>query len=313
MQGQGKVRPGTKTSERHDCPWRAASERRIIVFVLNRRRFLATSLAVIPAVRSLPLWAKTSTPIGVQLYTLRAMAEKDLPSVLREIRAIGYQQVELVPLAYSRPAGELRKLIADCGLTAPSGHFGYQELPQRFTYAKELGLKWMICPIIPKELWSADGFHQVAKQFNDWGKQARDLGMGFAFHNHDYEFAQYGGTTGMDILREQTAPELVSFELDCYWVAQAGLDPLHLLRQMGKRVRLLHLKDRKPGFPPSNDMGPNSAHFTEVGNGTIDWRPIIAEAERLKVEYYFVEQDKTDGPPLESIRASYNYLQKLFS
>jgi sugar phosphate isomerase/epimerase len=137
------------------------------------------------------------------------------------------------------------------------------------------------------------------------------MGMGLGFHNHDYEFAQLNGTTGLDILLKQTNPEFVSFELDCYWVAQAGHNPLQQLRQMGKRVRLLHLKDRKPGFPYSNDMTASSAHFTEVGSGTLNWREIIDEAEKLKVEYYFVEQDKTDGPPLESIRTSYNYLRKL--
>lgn len=279
--------------------------------MLTRREFVAITSAALPALRSASLWAKTGFPIGVQLYTLRALAEKDLPSVLREIHAIGYQQVELIPLAYTRPAGELRQLIADCGLTAPSGHFDYANLPQKFSYAKELGLKWMICPAIPKELWNSDGFHEVARKFNDWGKQAHDLGMGLGFHNHDYEFAQLNGTTGLDILMKETNPEFVSFELDCYWVAQAGRDPLQQLRQMGKRVRLLHLKDRKPGFPPSYDMTASSAHFSEVGSGTLNWREIIDEAEKLKVEYYFVEQDKTDGPPLESIRTSYNYLRKL--
>ena len=60
-------------------------------------------------------------------------------------------------------------------------------------------------------------------------------------------------------------------------------------------------------------MGPDSAHFTEVGNGTIDWRGVLALAQKLEVEHYFVEQDKTDGPPMESVRASYNYLRKILA
>jgi sugar phosphate isomerase/epimerase len=291
--------------------WRSLPGEVIIRLVITRREFVAISFAALPALRSASLWAKAEFPIGVQLYTVRSLAEKDLPSTLREIRAIGYQQVELIPLAYTRPAGELRQLIVDCGLTAPSGHFNYADLPQKISYAKELGLKWMVCPAIPKELWTSDGFGEVARKFDEWGKQTRDMGMGLAFHNHDYEFTQFNGSTGLDILVKQTNPEFVSFEMDCYWVAQAGHDPVALLRKMGKRVRLLHLKDRKPGFPHSNDMTASSAHFTEVGSGTLNWREIIDEAEKLKVEYYFVEQDKTDGPPLESIRTSYNYLRKL--
>jgi sugar phosphate isomerase/epimerase len=85
-----------------------------------------------------------------------------------------------------------------------------------------------------------------------------------------------------------------------------------MLNRLGKRVRMLHIKDRKPGFPSSNDMSASSAHFTEVGTGGIDWPHILAVAQKLQVEHYFVEQDHIDGPPIDSIRASYTYLRKIF-
>ena len=84
-----------------------------------------------------------------------------------------------------------------------------------------------------------------------------------------------------------------------------------MLSRLGRRVRMLHIKDRKPGFPPSNDMSQSSAHFTEVGSGGIDWPHILAAARKLQVEHYFIEQDHIDGSPLESIRTSYNYLRKI--
>ncbi len=74
---------------------------------------------------------------------------------------------------------------------------------------------------------------------------------------------------------------------------------------------MLHIKDRKPGFPSSNDMSQNSAHFTEVGTGSIDWPHILTAAGKLQIEHYFIEQDRIDGPPIESVRVSYNYLRKL--
>ncbi len=280
--------------------------------MITRRKFVQLSTAALPAL-ALPSWAaQTHIPLGVQLYTLRDMAAKDLASVLRDIHAVGYQQVELIPLAYTYPAHDLRAMIAASGLTAPGGHFAYADLPTKFRYAKALGLRWMVCPIIPREQWgSEEGFKRAAQDFNAWGKQARDMGMSVAYHNHDYEFRPLNGTTGYEILVKETDPELVSFELDCYWVAQAGLDPLEMLKQLGRRVRLLHLKDRKPGFPPSFEMGPAAAHFTEVGKGTIQWPEILALAQKLNVERFIVEQDKTDGPPLDSIRISYNYLRTI--
>jgi sugar phosphate isomerase/epimerase len=259
-----------------------------------------------------PLLAQRHFPIGLQLSTLTRMAKADLPATLSQIDAIGYQEVELTPVAYTLPVDRLRKVVADSGLKAPSGHFEYADLSGQWDYAKASGIKWVVCPMLPKSQWtSADGFHTAARQFNEWGKRAHDMGMRFAFHNHDYEFRQFDGITGYDILLKETDPRLVFLELDCYWITQAGLDPLQMLSRLGRRVRMLHIKDRKPGFPPSNDMSQSSAHFTEVGAGGIDWPPILAAARRLQIEHYFVEQDHIDGPPIESIRASYNYLRKI--
>ena len=279
--------------------------------MLTRRSFLELSVAALPSfTRS--VWAQTHSPIGLQLSTLNSMAKVDLPGTLSQIHAVGYQEVELTPVAYTLPAEQLGKVVAASGLKAPSGHFEYIDLDGQFDYAKAFGLMWVVCPMLPKSQWtSADGFHTAASQFNEWGKRANAMGMRFAFHNHDYEFRQFDGTTGFDILVKETDPELVFFEMDCYWITQAGLDPIEMLNRLGRRVRLLHIKDRKPGFPPSNDMSQSSAHFTEVGTGGIDWPRILTVARKLQIEHYFVEQDHIDGPPIESIRTSYNYLRKI--
>ncbi|MGC2638816.1 MAG: sugar phosphate isomerase/epimerase [Acidobacteriaceae bacterium] len=260
-------------------------------------------------------------PLGVQLYTVRKQAEQDLPDVLEKIRRIGYVQVETYGGIYTFSAVALRHMIEDAGLTAPSGHFGYDEFTTRFNFARELGVLWMVCSAISPSLWnSADGFATAAKQFNAWGRQAKELGMRFAFHNHDYEFRPFPsgqsgkdqpGRTGYDVLLDATDPSLVFFEIDCYWAAQAGHDPVELMRRLGPRVKMLHLKDRKPGFPPSFEMNDAAAHFEPVGKGSLDWKSILAEGEQLGVEHYFVEQDRTAGPPVEALRESYRYLRSI--
>src|SRR5437868_3544790 len=81
--------------------------------------------------------------------------------------------------------------------------------------------------ILPQSmLGSLDGFRRVADQFNRWGERARAMSMRFAFHNHNYEFRRFGQTTGFEALVEQTDPKLVFFEMDCYWITQAGEDPV---------------------------------------------------------------------------------------
>lgn len=282
--------------------------------MITRRSFLKSSAAALPAL-SLPAFALQPSPhqpIGVQLYTVRDLAEKNLPAVLKQISAIGYQEVETYWNVYSHPAKELRHMIDDAGLSVPSGHFDYDGLDGKFDYAKELGLNWMVCPMLPKGDWNSAGiFHTAAKQFNEWGKRAQSMGMRFAFHNHDYEFKVFNGKTGYQILLDETDPNLVFYEMDCYWIAQSGNDPVEMLHRLGKRVRMLHLKDRKPGFPPSNDMGESSSHFTEVGHGNINWKAIIDTARQMNIEYYFVEQDRTPGDPIASIRSSYQYLRTI--
>jgi sugar phosphate isomerase/epimerase len=276
--------------------------------MFTRRHFLKLSAAALPA-----FGAQGHFPIGLQLSTLNAMAKSDLSGTLAQIHAVGYQEIELTPVAYTLSVERLRKVVALSGLKAPSGHFEYTDLEQQFDYAKALGLAWVVCPMLPKSQWtSAEGFRTAARQFNEWGKRAHDMGMRFAFHNHDYEFRRFGDVTGYDILLKETDPKLVFLELDCYWITQAGLDPIDLLNRLGRRVRMLHIKDRKPGFPSSNDMSPTSAHFTEVGGGSIDWPRILTTARKLQIEHYFVEQDHIDGPPIESVRTSYNYLRRIF-
>jgi sugar phosphate isomerase/epimerase len=278
----------------------------------SRRTFLRNAAALLPAAGFAGrAWAVAPTPLGAQLYTVRHQAEQDLPQVLDQIARIGYTEVETYGGLYTNSADSVRHMIEGAGLTAPSAHFGYNEFDSRFNYAKELGVGWMVCSVIAPSLWnSAEGFATAAKQFNAWGQRAKDMGMRFAFHNHDYEFRpQANGKTGYEILVGETDPHLVFFEIDVYWAAQAGLDPIALMRGTGHRLKMLHLKDRLPGFPPSFVMNADSAHFTEVGHGTLDWKAILAEAESLGVEHYFVEQDQTAIPPIDSLRRSYAYLR----
>jgi sugar phosphate isomerase/epimerase len=172
----------------------------------------------------------------------------------------------------------------------------------------------MICPMLPKSLWtSADGFKQAAEQFNKWGQQIQSRGMKFGFHNHNYEFKKFGDTAGFDILMKGTDPKLVKLEMDCYWITQAGRDPVQMLKQYKDRIRMLHLKDRKSGFPPSQELNDSAMHFTEVGNGTVNFKEILAVAQAQGIEHYFVEQDLSDKSPIESIRISYQNLRKLIS
>jgi len=290
------------------------------MFESSRRSFLqlASLAAASTAVPS--AWAGTTpAPIGVQLYTVHKEVTDDLPGTLAAIRKIGYTMVESFAPMHTRPAKELRKMVEDAGLTIPSGHFSYDGLEAQIDYAHELGVSYMVCSMLPRTMWTHDGFVQAAAEFNKVGALANQAKMRLCFHNHSYEFmplpAAVGGTPdpndcGVKILLGQTDTAMLGWEEDCYWVAQGGQDPLAFLQKNSARINLLHLKDRKAGATPTTSIQMKGQQFfTEIGNGTIDWAPILKIA-RSTGKLMFVEQDTTEGPALDSLAVSYKNLQK---
>jgi sugar phosphate isomerase/epimerase len=284
--------------------------------MVTRRKFLqAASVAAAAGcvLRGGAVWGEISgITYGVQLFMLRRQAVSDLAGVFREIREAGYVQVELYPIAYNHPPAELKKMIADAGLGAVSGHFDYVGLDSKLDYAKELGLTYMVCPMLPKDQWnSLAGFRKAAELFNKTGEQARARGMEFVFHNHDYEFKPLEGSNGFTELMKDTDPKLVKLELDMYWLTQAGQDPLKMMKAHADRLRLVHLKDRTAGAAISYNMDKESEHFTELGKGTIDWPAILHQARAQGVKYAFLDQDETAMPVVESLKISRAYLRQL--
>ena len=282
----------------------------------SRRRFLKASLAAAAAgclLRS-QRYALAEIPgmtYGVQLYMLRQQATTDLAGVFRAIHDAKFAQVELYPIAYNHPAPELRHMIEDAGLGAVAGHFDYAGLEGKLDYAQQLGLKYVVCPMLPRDQWtSLAGFGQAAELFNRVGKQLHDRGMEFVFHNHDYEFRPLEGSTGFHTLMQHTDPALVKLEFDLYWLTQAGQDPLAMMKTHADRLRLVHLKDRLAGAVTSYTPDPPQ-YFTELGHGTIPWRSLLLQAHAQGIQYAFVDQDDTTLPLAQSLSINRAYLRSL--
>jgi sugar phosphate isomerase/epimerase len=280
--------------------------------MMNRRNFLISSMAVLGYAATRTFAAEGPRPLGVQLYTMRNQVKKDLAGVLAAIREIGYDEVETYWDIYSHPAAELKRMISDHGLRAPSGHFDHDKLESKLDYANALGFDYVICPMLPDKLSaSLDGYKQAADKLNRFGEEVKRRGMRFGFHNHNYEFRRFGDTTGFDVLMSRTDPQLVCLEMDCYWITQAGEDPLQMFKRLGSRIKMLHLKDRKPGYPTSQKLDKHAEHMTPVGTGTLNWKEILAAARANGVQHLFVEQDSGDLPPIEELKISYQNLKPL--
>jgi sugar phosphate isomerase/epimerase len=282
--------------------------------MLTRRRFAALSTAAVAALAApLKMQAaatRSGLEFGVQLYTLRNQIA-DLAADLELVHQIGYTTVELFPAVYSHPAPELKAMIASHGLKAPSGHFDYATIGDKVDYAAAVGLEYMICPAIPRAQWETlDGFRKAAADLNKASVKIAAAGMKLGYHAHNYEFKPIEGSTGFEVLMKELDPS-VRFELDVYWATEAGQNVVELMRKYRQRLELMHLKDRKPAENFSFIPGPKGAHFTEAGSGTIDWKAVLSEARKLHVKYMFVEQDVTDLPVDQSLRASWKFLSQV--
>src|SRR5208337_5366935 len=133
---------------------------------------------------------------------------------------------------------------------AVSAHFGYElldgDLANVIAQAKALGVEYIAVPVIPHQIlhFTPEDARRAAAKFNAWAAVIHANGLKFAYHTHGYEFQPgRNGEIPFDVLVHSTRPDLVSFEMDVFWVAHAGVDPVALLRRYPGRWRMLHLKD----------------------------------------------------------------------
>jgi sugar phosphate isomerase/epimerase len=268
-------------------------------------------------------------PIGLQLYTVREAVAKDLAGTLRAIADIGYREVELAGIP-AKSATELRTLLNDCGLTAPSMHASMADLQQglqeRIDYAKALGTEYLVCAFpwtadarfrtIPNQAVMSiasgitlDDWKWNAEQLNRIGAAARAAGLRCGYHNHNMEFRSYGDVVAYDELLRLTDPSLVTMEMDLAWVVTAGADPVKYLKKHADRISLLHVKEVRKDLRVTADR--LQSQTTEVGSGRIDWQRLFQAMDADRIRHYFVEQENFDRSPLEAVKISFAYLKGL--
>jgi sugar phosphate isomerase/epimerase len=243
--------------------------------------------------------------LGVQLYTVRDLMDDNLEKTLSRVASIGYEEVEFADYFDHAPE-ELASILGDVGLDSPATHVSIQmfdnHLESRLEFAEALGHRYLICPYIPEEQRrTLDDYRSFADRFNGWGDACASAGLQFAFHNHDFEFVEIDGVVPFDILLDRCDPELVTFEIDLFWITKAGKDPLAYFEEHPGRFELCHVKDMAP-----------DGSMTEVGQGQIDFGEILARADQAGLQYFFVEHDKPDDA-LASISQSFEGIRRLLN
>ncbi|MBQ8752514.1 MAG: TIM barrel protein [Clostridia bacterium] len=183
---------------------------------------------------------------GIQLYSVRDVTPTAMEDTLHRLAAMGYRTVEFAGYFDHTPT-TLRRWLADCGLKAVATHTGWDALRDRFDEVvrehKELNCPAVVIPgYAPGSPAELDAFVAF---LNDRQTKLEKEGLRLGYHNHSFEFEPNAwGCRIHEVLQEQTAVEL---EIDTYWAWNAGVEPVALLKKLGDRVRLIHIKDGLAG------------------------------------------------------------------
>ncbi|MFC0772620.1 sugar phosphate isomerase/epimerase family protein [Terrimonas alba] len=291
---------------------------------INRRDFIVQSTSLVSAsilaIHGISTASSPKYKMGLQLFTIREPLAKDLSGTIKKIAAIGYEDCETYGYEpekgkyYGLKAAAFKQLLADHNMITTSGHYDFTKFfdkpadalmryaDQCIEGAHALGQRYITWPWLDPAFRTLENFHALAGKLNTIGERVNKAGLGFAYHNHDFEFVDYGGENGYNIIMNETDPALVKLQMDLYWVMHSSkLSPAELFKKQPGRFVMWHIKD----------MDKTTRDYSELGNGSIDFTVILPEASQAGLQYYYIEQGGNFAKnPMQSITDSAAYFKK---
>lgn len=293
----------------------------------NRRDFLRVSGAGALGVMALgPMACSTgaavdrkSFGVGLQLYTIRDAMAADVKGSLQKLSDMGYKNLELADYSngkfYGYSPKEFKKMVNDMGMEIISSHTSVEaegittESAQKMADDHaELGVKYCVQPWVEEVDRHVEFYKRMVGEWNEVGRIMKNVGIQFGYHNHNFEFANLDGIVPYyDIFMPEMDPDLITMEIDFYWVTKAGQDPVEMFNRYPGRFQLFHFKDMFTQQAPYFDIVKDD--IAPVGAGVIDFKRIMAAADVAGMKYYFVEDDNQgNGKPFEALETSINNL-----
>ncbi len=268
--------------------------------------------------------------LGIQLYSLPHLLNKDFEGTLAQLAQVGYKELELAgpfPFSpdniksqweanlgqrlgltqygyYGHTVKEVKEILQNCGLSTPSAHISLDTLRSNLDRVIEdahiLGIKYLVCPFFISG--NIDNYRSIADLFNQIGEKCKTADLQFAYHNHSFEFGPIDGQVPIEVIIESTEEDLVKIELDLFWTKVAGVDPVAFFEKYTGRFKLCHVKDMIEEVPVNNsaslfmnpeELGKVLGKIANVGKGIVDFSTILKSAKQAGVEHFIVERDPT--------------------
>jgi len=286
----------------------------------NRRSFIKNSglyalgFPILKNSYSAELKYRKLPALGIQLYMVRDEMAKDPAGTLNQLGKMGYTQLEsynsVKGIFWGYSAKEFRKLAQDNGLKIISTHFegdkaGYEKTA---ALAAETGMSYLVYPWKGPQK-SIEDFKKISDEFNGYGEICKKNGIRFAYHPHDYPYKPVDGQLPIDVLLNNTSPELVDFQMDFYYTVTEGRDPEFYIKKYTPRFRLCHMRDVLKVHLPA---GSEEESACDLGSGTINYPQLLSFALKYGMQYFFVEQSRFfHETALQSAAINAEYLKNL--
>ncbi len=247
--------------------------------------------------------------VGAQGFTVRAFAQDEagIAETMKKLAAIGYKTLQVSAFATIAPE-RMRELADEAGLRIVVTHTNQDRImnePEAVAREHEIyGCKNVGIGMMPQRyVGSVEGLRAFLHDFDRAARVFRERGLKLHYHNHCFEYQRFGGAPLIDIMADETDPDLWGFILDLFWVQAGGRNPASELRRFEGRVDICHFKDYAvEGW---------DKRFAPVMEGNLEWDEIFEACRDTGVEYAMVEQDDAYGrDPFDELRISHDNLKK---
>ena len=288
----------------------------------TRRTFLKQT-GVLSVSSMLPLSVLPLDPrfkMGLQLFTIRDAMAKDPIESITYARSLGYEDGEIYgydgenDTYYGIKSKEFKKNLIDLDFTISSGHYDFSSrfnepmenleryVDQCIEGSHNINSKYITWPWLAPEFRDIENFKILTDKLNKIGEQVTNAGLEFAYHNHDFEFTDHNGEQGYDIILAGTDPGLVKLQMDMFWVEHSSKkSPSELITENPGRFVMWHIKD----------MDKVTRDYSEMGNGSIDYKTLLSNIEKEDLQYYYIEQGGNFAEnSMKSITDSAEYFKK---
>ena len=293
------------------------------MFNTTTRRTFLKQTGVLSVSSILPLSVLPLDPrfkMGLQLFTIRDAMAKDPIESIKYARSLGYEDGEIYgydgdnDTYYGIKSKEFNKNLIDLGFTISSGHYDFSSrfnepmenleryVDQCIEGSHSIDSKYITWPWLAPEFRDIENFKILTDKLNKIGEQVTNSGLEFAYHNHDFEFTDHNGEKGYDIILAGTDPSLVKLQMDMYWVEHSSSkSPSELITENPGRFVMWHIKD----------MDKVTRDYSEMGNGSIDYKTLLSTIDKEDLQYYYIEQGGNFAESsMKSITDSAEYFKK---